>query len=254
MDLKTIPKTYDTARAHQSKFWINQSMPKLDELVYVDKDIDCKTKFDIKLPKEYMFSDITETSDLKTISKFIYKHNTQTLNGYVKYYSESLLNYLLTIPSSKNLSFGVIKKDTNQYIGIVIAHTMNNQINHLVLDTVESILILVHNKYRNKRLSVLMMKELFNRGLDLGINHGLFGTDYYISKPITEVNNYHRALNIKKLIDNNFLTFDESVDLTFLKNRLHISEQLSENFRRMEEKDIKQVYNLLCSYFMTIKM
>ena len=91
----------------------------------------------------------------------------------------------------------------------------------------------VYRKIRSKRLAPVLIKEVTRR---VNRNDGwqaIYTAGVSIPTPITEANYYHRALNVKKLIDIGFANTPRRITLAGYIRFLHVPEVVDRPFSHL---------------------
>ena len=105
----------------------------------------------------------------------------------------------------------------------------------------------VKKEFRNKRLTPVLIKEITRRINLKNIWQGVYKTFTFLPKAFTKSQYYYRSINLKKLLDVQYTSLPNnkiSIGNTLKKYELPDELQIT-GFRKMEEKDLEQIYELI---------
>lgn len=257
------------------KFWNGLPVPRMDE-----KRVDgvIKEVSDVKgeayhLPKEFEWStlDLRDNGVCEEVATFLNRYNNNNTDfrpTYTDYFLKWLLgvdlesynpNYCLGVrvsvaPSSTTYSGNSGSPGTSssagRLAGIIAGRVVKTQVNRHKLDMGEVDLMCIHPKLRSKRLCTVLIKELTRRYQLNGYNSATYTSYRHVAKPLCTVNNYHRAINLKILLESEF-TKVQNVSLKDLKKAYRLPEEPAcgaSKFVKMEEKHVEEAYEVLNEY------
>ena len=93
---------------------------------------------------------------------------------------------------------------------------------------------------RNLMLSLMMKKD---------IKHAVWDSQTCITQPIVSTRVYNRIIDVIQLMDKEFISFDDSVDVDSILNTIHIPRKTNDKFVPMEEKHLDQALSVLNQQF-----
>lgn len=120
---------------------------------------------------------------------------------------------------------------------------------------VEINFLCVHSKYRSHRLAPVLIKEITRRVHLENIWQAVYTAGVLLPKPIAKCTYYHRNLNIQKLLDVKFTYLSPNMNLARAKAIYKLPKETSiHGLRKMERKDVEQIFKLLNSYLERFKI
>ena len=244
------------------KFWGTQPVPQFNKPLEItfgpilkENNIENIPKEPYTLPEgfEWKNIDINQGNDIDKLYEFLksnYIDDESHLFG--SDYSKDYLKWFLSPPEmNKDWIISVVKEDKiknkKKIIGFISAVPTKLCINDTEIKMVKVCFLCVKKEFRNKRLTPVLIKEITRRINLSNIWQGVYKTFAYLPKAFTKSQYYYRSINLKKLLD---------VQYTYLpNNKMSIGNALKKyelpdeptisGFRKMEEKDIEQIYNLI---------
>ena len=243
------------------KFWSTQPVPQLHRDCEVDfgpinkdKNIDNIQRESYTLPDGFEWKDVdlSITNEIDKLYEFLksnYIGDESNLFGME--YSKDFLKWYLSPPGMyKDWIISVLKEDKiknkKKMIGFISAIPTKVFIKDIEVEMAKVNFLCVKKEYRYKRLTPVLIKEITRRINLKNIWQGIYATYTYLPKPFSKAEYYYRSINLKKLLD---------VQYTYLPNKMPIGKALKNNelpdepqisgFRKMTEKDIDQIYELI---------
>lgn len=244
----------------QYKFWKTQPVTDIDEVVTKEgKIVDLKeTNYVIKklpsLPNGFVWCDIDVCSennqDLKDVSELLDEHYVEDMYGEFRlHYSPELLKWYFEVPNNNRICFGVRTEQNNKLVAFISAVRTTIQINRTISEVPEINFMCIHQKLRNKGLAPVLIKEVTRRAVDIGYNEAFYTAVRYLPKPFATVKYYHRALNLKKLLDVGFTQLSGEVKFEEAENTLRLpTTPRNKNLVKMEEHHIEGAMGCLNRY------
>lgn len=245
------PKTEDQAKKHNYKYWNTQPVVKLQEIIgregYINNNLEPFDSVAIN-NKAYIKLD---DRDYKNISKFISNtYKQDTIYNYYEYYTADQIKYILD-SSNDSICFSVRSTDNDIILGVVMVNIRDYQVSTSPIKIADVKFFSVLKKLRGKHIGTIMIKQLTNLLLEKKVITATFKTINYIPKPFCSSRLYHRALNVKKLIETDFTELDNSVKIKNVEEALALPSNTSINISILDnshEEDIIKSHNLLSSY------
>lgn len=244
------------------KFWNTQPVPRLNDKmidgVIKEMDSDEVSEEPYKLPKEFKWStvDLRDKDTCAEVSEFLNKYYSN--KDFRPDFSTNFLEWLLPVnldastTSKYNPNFCVAVRvtDTDLLAGFIAGKVVKMQVNRHQLDMGEVSVLCIHPKLRGKRLTTMLIKELTRRYQSEGYIFASYSTGRHLAKPLCKVKNYHRALNIKVLLDTGFTKVDDNVGLKKLKHAYKLPEAPSheDKFVKLEEQHLEEACDTLNRY------
>ena len=167
-------------------------------------------------------------------------------------YSKDFLKWYLSPPEMfGDWVLSVMKEDKiknkKKIVGFIAAIPSKLNINNNEINMAKVCFLCVKKEFRNKRLTPVLIKEITRRINLKNIWQGVYNTFYFLPKAFTKSQYYYRCINLKKLLD---------IQYTYLpNNKMSLGNALKKyelpdeptitGFRKMEGKDLEQIYNLI---------
>lgn len=250
------PKNLDSALKWSYKFWSTQPVKKLNEITYIDGEIEHKNKEDILTESgllidgfEWSSINFDNDSDIKELTEFLDKHYIDDKpNNFRLHYSANLLKWMYQ--NTNYLCVAVrYKSDTNNSIvGIICGKVVKMQLNKNAMDVVNINLLCIHPKLRQKRLVPRLIKEITRQFNLKGYFHGIYTATTYLPTPVTTVKSSHRPLNIEKLVSTGFTRLPNELSIEQLKAMVAIKGANSKGFVKMGPVHLEASYDLFNQY------
>ena len=244
------------------KFWSTQPVPQFNKPLNIEfgpilKDINIENipKEPYTLPEGFEWKEINlnQVSDIDKLYEFLksnYIEDESHLFG--SDYSKDFLKWFLSPPEMNNdWLLSVVKEDKiknkKKIIGFISAIPTKLSINNNEIKMAKVCFLCVKKEFRKKRLTPVLIKEITRRINLKNIWQGIYKTFAYLPKAFTKSQYYYRVINLKKLLDvqytylpNNKMSLGNALKKYDLPDEPKIS-----GFRKMEEKDLEQIYNLI---------
>ena len=138
-------------------------------------------------------------------------------------------------------------KNKKKIIGFISAIPTKLSINNNEIKMAKVCFLCVKKEFRKKRLTPVLIKEITRRINLKNIWQGIYKTFAYLPKAFTKSQYFYRVINLKKLLDvqytylpNNKMSLGNALKKYDLPDEPKIS-----GFRKMEAKDLEQIYNLI---------
>ena len=243
------------------KFWGTQPVPQFNKPLNIefgpilkDTNIENIPKEPYTLPEGFEWKDINlnQTNDVDKLYEFLksnYINDESHLFG--SDYSKDFLKWFLSPPGMyDDWIISVVKEDKiknkKKIIGFISAIPTKLSINNNEIKMAKVCFLCVKKEFRNKRLTPVLIKEITRRINSKNIWQGIYKTFAYLPKAFTKSQYHYRVINLKKLLD---------VQYTYLPNKMSLGNAIKKyelpdepkisGFRKMEKKDLEQIYNLI---------
>lgn len=257
MTKSNYPNNLKGALKRDYKYWNNQPVKKLNEIVSIDGIVNDKllesvndNKLELPDGFKWVDLDVRNKENSEKVSNFLIDNYLEDKDGeFSLYYSSEFLEWALITPNyDPELMLGV-ETDSGILIGFISGIFNEIQLNQHKLKVAEINFLCVHKKMRNKRLTPKLIDEITRRIKLKGVDKAIYTAVNYLPSPFSTVRFYHRALNIDKLLETNFTSFDKNANLDNIKLSLNLPDNpRSKNFVKLEEKYFDQTFNLLNKY------
>ena len=237
-----------------SHFWKNQPLTKANECYYGDGLIEEELNIDEqKLDEEYIWSelDLNEEKTRIEVASFLQNYYIEDEKSKFKiYYTSEFLkwNYVNKKYTPK-LTIGIKLKTNNLLVGFIGGKKVKIQINRNILEMIEVNFLCVHSLLRKKGYAEKLIKELERRSLAEEYKHSIFCSTKEIGKSIFTAEYYHRALNVKKLVDTDFSKIEGNITMDDLERTYELKEKnINKNFRELEPRHLESAYKKFNEY------
>ena len=244
------------------KFWGTQPVPQFNKPLNIDfgpiltdNKIENISLEPYTLPEGYEWKDIdlNQSSDVDKLYEFLksnYIGDESHLFG--TDFSKDFLKWFLNPPNMyKEWLVSVVKEDKiknkKKIIGFISAIPCNLCINDNEIKMAKVCFLCVKKEFRNKRLTPVLIKEITRRINLKNIWQGVYKTFTFLPKAFTKSQYYYRSINLKKLLDVQYTSLPNnkiSIGNTLKKYELPDELQIT-GFRKMEEKDLEQINELI---------
>ena len=243
------------------KFWSTQPVPQLNRDCKIDfgplnkeTNLDNVKKEPYMLPEgfEWKEVDLSQSNEVDKLYEFLksnYVGDESHLFGME--YSKDFLKWYLSPPGMyKEWILSVLKEDKvknkKKMIGFICAIPCKISINGTEVQMAKVNFLCVKKEFRNKRLTPVLIQELTRRVNLKNIWQGFYASYAYLPKPFSKCEYYYRSINLKKLIDAQYTYLPPKMSLgKALKNNELPEEPQISGFRKMTEKDLDQIYELI---------
>ena len=125
-------------------------------------------------------------------------------------------------------------KNKKKMIGFISAIPTKVFIKDREVEMAKVNFLCVKKEYRYKRLTPVLIKEITRRINLKNIWQGVYATYTYLPKPFSKAEYYYRSINLNKM----------PIGKALKNNELPDEPQIS-GFRKMTEKDLDQIYELI---------
>ena len=266
--IKNLRKTQDLLKMgnfggikSEYKFWSTQPVPQLNRDCKIDfgpinneKNMENIPKEPYTLPEgfEWKEVDLSQSNEVDKLYEFLksnYIGDESHLFG--TEYSKDFLKWFLSPPGMyKEWLISVLREDKvknkKKMIGFISAIPSKIYITGTEVQMAKINFLCVKKEFRNKRLTPVLIKEITRRVNLKNIWQGVYASYTYLPKPFCKSEYYYRSINLKKLID---------VQYTYLPNKMSLGKALKNyelpdepqisGFRKMTEKDLDQIFDLI---------
>jgi glycylpeptide N-tetradecanoyltransferase len=135
------------------------------------------------------------------------------LNLFRYNYSYDFIYWFLS--TFKTINIGVFNNE--ELVGFICARFINLMILNKLNKMIEMDFLCVHKKYRNNSITTVLLSTLYNKCMELNIDNSIFTSQFEFStkhvNKMATVNNYNRFLNIRTLIDNEYIKSNTNIKL-----------------------------------------
>lgn len=238
----------------EHEFWSTQ--PVIDINEFVSREGPVKEKCNIKLESytmhksyEWCTLDLKNTDDLDILYNFFncYYHNKD--NNFKYDYTKDFLKWSLLTPSyDSELCLGVRVSKNKKLVGFISGIINTHQLGKKQIKIGEINFLCIHPKLRNKRLAVVLIKELTRRFNLKNVFQAFHTSDKEFYKPFAQINVLQRPINIKVLYESKFVKLPENIKLNNIKDTIKLPNETINNLEQLQENDLEETRVLLNEY------
>ncbi|KAL4222954.1 glycylpeptide N-tetradecanoyltransferase [Mactra antiquata] len=253
------PKSMDEATKKRYQFWETQPVPKINEKVMGNEEIEHDKPTDeirqepYSLPQGFTWDtlDISDPLILKELYTLLNENYVEDDDNMFRFdYSPEFLQWALQPPGwQKNWHCGVRVVKSGKLVGFISAVPANIKIYDKSKHMVEINFLCVHKKLRSKRVAPVLIREITRRVHLKGLFQAVYTAGVVLPKPVACCRYWHRSLNPKKLIEVKFshLTRNMTMQRTLKLYKLPDSTKVP-GFRPFTPADVTDTFRLLSKY------
>ncbi len=210
----------------------------------------------IPLPKGYKWYayEMNDVNVCNKVSTFLKKHYiSDKKHNYRLQYSGKFLKWLFTVPGRLNICIGV-ESSKGIMVGFITGTVIKMQINNEAVDIVEIKFMCIHTKLRKKNLAKQLIKQITRQFEESEQFKGskvkaIYGSELEKPESFFTGKYYHRPLNIKNLLDSESLKMHGKIKIEDIMKEHYLPKvPTNKSFRKIENNDIEETYNLFTSY------
>ena len=242
-----------------AKFWEAQTVQKLssNEDIFnsgpIIQDIPYEQDHPIELMNGFAWKqlNVNDPDDLlKIYSLLCENYVSDSLELFSFYYSKEFIYWSLTCPgNSIDLILAIELLETKELAAFFFAIPLRLNVEGTSMLALEGNFLCVSKKFRNNRITPVLIQEIVRKAHIKGINHAIYTSGTLIHFPISQAIYYQKYLNPIKLEKLGFTSFDRTLGPSFLKRKYGVSENTHMPcLRIMRFGDIKSVQTLLRRY------
>ena len=200
------------------------------------------SKNPITLPDKITWHTFNIKLELDQIQKFLLNFYAESDDNTMRLaYSKDILEwYISNQEIIENLFIGI--KYNNKLVGIIFCIPIQISVYNNIIRSGEINFLCIHKILRNKNIAPLLIKELTRRANLIGIYQGFYTGSLNLPNNLCNGKYYHRNINVKRLLDADFIDKLDKMSIDTLKKIYKIRKELSINIRKLEEKDIDECY------------
>jgi len=208
------PKSLDDAKVKTYEFWSTQPVPKLDEKITTNEEIEPdKIVENIRgepysLPDGFRWDtlDLNEPLVLKELYTLLNENYVEDDDNMFRFdYSPDFLKWALQPPEwLQDWHVGVRVVKSKKLVGFISAIPANVRIYDRTKKMVEINFLCVHKKLRSKRVAPVLIREITRRVNRQGLFQAVYTAGVVLPKPVATCRYWHRSLNPRKLIEVKF--------------------------------------------------
>jgi len=252
-------KTTEDAMTKQYEFWNTQPVPKIGEQISVNEPIEKDKPLSEIRPEPYSLPPgfvwdtliLDNPQTLQELYQLLNENYVEDDDNMFRFdYSAEFLLWALKPPGwQKDWHCGVRAEKSGKLLGFISAIPATIRIYNHQQKMVEINFLCVHKKLRSKRVAPVLIREITRRVHMKGIFQAVYTAGVVLPKPVSTCRYWHRSLNPKKLIEVKFSQLARNMTMQRTLKLYRLPEETkTPGFRPLEQKDIKQAYQLLNKY------
>ncbi|CAI2368672.1 unnamed protein product [Moneuplotes crassus] len=238
-------------------FWDTQPVPNLSG-AFTEGEIEKGVLEEVKqesysLPPgfEWYDIDLEDEEQLNDVYELLRDHYVEDSDHMFRFdYQKEFLKWAL-LPPKQNSDWilGVRGGKKNKLFGFITGIPVKLRIKGKMVKMVEINFLCVHAKLRDMRVAPVLIKEITRRTHIKDMWQAIYTAGKVLPKPFTECTYYHRNINTKKLLEVGFAGVPPGRSKSAHIKLLSLPKNdIIENVRQMERRDVKQVQALLDEY------
>jgi len=259
MQLLNTQNTGSEKSGGEYKFWSTQPVPKLNEVITTNEEINPDPPLDqirsdpYSLPSGFKWDTLLldDPLVLKEVYVLLNENYVEDDDNMFRFdYSPEFINWALQPPGwHKEWHCGVRATKSNKLVGFISAVPAHIRMYEKSKQMVEINFLCVHKKLRSKRLAPVLIREITRRVNIKGIFQAVYTAGVVLPKPIGTCRYWHRSLNPKKLIEVKFSHLSRNMTMQRHLKLYRLPEETKVvGLRKFETKDIPAVTKLLNDY------
>ena len=210
-----------------------------------------------ELPNNFYWSncDLNNQNHINELYILLIENYVEDDNNTLRFaYSKEFLKWSLQ-PPNYIPEWHVCIKNKEELIGFISGTPITVATNNIKTKIAIINYLCIHKKFRNQRLTPILIKELTRRINLNNIWHSIYTSGFNLSEPVTSSRYYHRSLNFQKLIDIGFSRLRQNMSISKTLKLYNLPEKTeNKGLRILEENDCPKVMKLLNEYLKKFKI
>jgi len=244
------------------KFWKTQPIQNttIKEKITSSSDItelndDMFGKSELNLPENFTFYTINSDNDddINDLHNFLYENYNQKDDDTGLHYTKESLRWYLNNPKNFKDMFLFVKYK-NKVVGSIIGIPINISIFGIIDTVIDTSFLCVNKKIRSNSLASIMIKELLRRMYNNKVKYGYYTSPLTLPNALTKSNYYHKIINIKKMMDINFISKPDSISTRSFEKLFKINDNTITNIKKLTENIIEKCYKLYLNHYNVYKI
>ena len=141
---------------------------------------------EVELPDGFEWAELSLESDLEELSQFLIDFfdkftgcDQQEVKQFIQWYLSQSND-----PKLKSLFLSVKATKSQKLVGVICGTPISLNIRDTIIDSLDTKILCVHPKFRSKRLSCLLIRELSRKAATAGFKYGHFASLSCVAKPV----------------------------------------------------------------------
>jgi len=212
-------------------------------------------KSEINLPEHFTFQVINSENkiDMDDFYNFLYENYNQKGDDTGLHYSKESLKWYLDNPKNFKDMFLFVKYK-NKVVGTIIGTPINISIFDNVDTIIDTSFLCIDKTIRTKSLASIMIKELLRRMYFNKVKYGYYTSPLNLPNAISKSNYYHKIINIKKMMDINFICKPQSISNKSFEKLFKLNDNIVLNIKKITDNDLERCHQLYIKYYKQYKI
>jgi glycylpeptide N-tetradecanoyltransferase len=244
------------------KFWKTQSIQdtskkeKISEasiITNMTDDMFSRNPYDI--PENYSWHELDpdNENDINDLFIFLYENYNTKGDDFGSFYSKESLKWYMSVPNKFNNLY-ICVKYKNKIVGSILCRPMCINIYDNFFPSSEASFLCIDNNIREKSLASIIIKEIMRRTYFTICNNIYYTSPLNLPNILCSSHYYHKILNIKKMMEINFITKPAVISFKSYEKLFKVSEKINTNIRKIKEEDIDKCMDLYFRHYKKYKM
>jgi glycylpeptide N-tetradecanoyltransferase len=213
------------------------------------------TEKQINLPENFFWAELDPNldTDIDLLHNFLYENYMEKNDNFGLHYTKVSLRWYLSNPKFYKNMFLFVKYK-NKVVGSIVATPENISIfdkSDIIFNTT---FLCIDKNIREKSLGAIMIKELLRRMYFNNVKYGYYTSPLNLPNKLTLSNYYHRPLNIKKLLDINFINKPDSISIKSFEKLYKTKDKKTTNYIQLKLENIKLCTEAYNNYYKKYKI
>lgn len=209
----------------------------------------------LTLPENFTFQVINpdNNADMDDFYNFLYENYNQKGDDTGLHYSKESLKWYLDNPKNFKDMFLFVKYK-NKVVGSIIGTPINISIFDTIDTVIDTSFLCINKNIRTNSLASVMIKELLRRMYNNKVKYGYYTSPLTLPNALTKSNYYHKIINIKKMMDINFISKPQSISTKSFEKLFKLNDNVSTNIRKITENDLEKCFQLYTRHYKDYKI
>ncbi len=156
-------------------------------------------------------------------------------------------NYTIDFLKDYNINSGIIFND--EIVGFICGKIINLMLHNKEKLTAELNFLCVSKKYRNKQYCPLLINDIKNKFILLGVEDAIFSSEFTFPNSITHIDYYIHFLNVKKLIEIEYINTKASINQIEEHYKIPKLKPSKKELILVDNNNINKCFELYNTYF-----
>jgi glycylpeptide N-tetradecanoyltransferase len=210
---------------------------------------------EINLPENFTFQVINSENkiDMDDFYNFLYENYNQKGDDTGLHYSKESLKWYLDNPKNFKDMFLFVKYK-KKVVGTIIGIPINISLFDNIYTIIDTSFLCINKNIRTKSLASIMIKELLRRMYFNNVKYGYYTSPLNLPNAISKSNYYHKIINIKKMMDINFISKPQSISTKSFEKLFKLNDNIVLNIRKITDNDLERCHELYTKHYKQYKI